>query len=378
IQAEQDLVIRAPAASVTYVAGGPGTGHTAVALHPPPHPPPPGPPPRPPPRPRAPPPLPPDDRHLPPPPITDYAHGTLSPDLLPHAEAHIVTCRRCADTVNSTVQSGSYGPRLAAVHTALLDRLTDTDPPPETPPRRTRPPWLSALHGLRLPWLLAVVAVCAAGLGLARLNRSADTLPALLLLAPLLPLLCVAASYGGRADPFAEVTRTAPAGGLRLLLIRTGQVLALCVPVLAVTTAVLSGTDTGTDTTANANLTVSAASWLLPCLTLTLTTLLLSSYVDSRLAALLVTGGWLLAVACLAQLYTGAGRHPGTGLGTPELVAALNQLLGDSPQLVWGVSSGLLTELLVLRRHAFGRPATGGAPRTPRTRRTPRAPLGTR
>ncbi|WP_016908403.1 HelD family protein [Streptomyces xiaopingdaonensis] len=33
IQAEQDTVIRAPAASVTEVAGGPGTGKTAVALH---------------------------------------------------------------------------------------------------------------------------------------------------------------------------------------------------------------------------------------------------------------------------------------------------------------------------------------------------------
>ncbi len=33
IQAEQDRVIRAPAASVTEVAGGPGTGKTAVALH---------------------------------------------------------------------------------------------------------------------------------------------------------------------------------------------------------------------------------------------------------------------------------------------------------------------------------------------------------
>lgn len=33
IQAEQDMVIRAPAASVTQVEGGPGTGKTAVALH---------------------------------------------------------------------------------------------------------------------------------------------------------------------------------------------------------------------------------------------------------------------------------------------------------------------------------------------------------
>ncbi|WP_374118649.1 HelD family protein [Streptomyces sp. 8L] len=33
IQAEQDLVMRAPAAAVTEVSGGPGTGKTAVALH---------------------------------------------------------------------------------------------------------------------------------------------------------------------------------------------------------------------------------------------------------------------------------------------------------------------------------------------------------
>lgn len=33
IQAEQDMVIRAPAGSVTEVTGGPGTGKTAVALH---------------------------------------------------------------------------------------------------------------------------------------------------------------------------------------------------------------------------------------------------------------------------------------------------------------------------------------------------------
>ncbi|MFE9258226.1 HelD family protein [Streptomyces sp. NPDC006879] len=33
IQAEQDLVIRAPAASIAEVSGGPGTGKTAVALH---------------------------------------------------------------------------------------------------------------------------------------------------------------------------------------------------------------------------------------------------------------------------------------------------------------------------------------------------------
>lgn len=161
-----------------------------------------------------------DDRHLPPSWVTDYAHGTLSSTLLTHTEAHLLACRRCASAVNSSVQNGTHGMRLDAMRGALFNRLGGSppdDPPRPVPPGDSRPwrqpPWLAAVHGLRLPWLLAVLGVCAAGVGLAHLNSDDDTLPVLLLLAPLLPLLCVAASYGGRADPFVEVTRTTPGEG---------------------------------------------------------------------------------------------------------------------------------------------------------------------
>lgn len=320
--------------------------------------------------------LPTDDRHLPASWVADYARGALSPDLLAHTEAHLLACRRCSGSVNSAVLSGAYGARLGAVRGALFDRLggpPPSDPPPGEPPSARpggggpwrRPPWLAAVHGLRPPWLLAVLGVCAAGTGLAHFDGSTDTLPVLLLLAPLLPLLCVAASYGGKADPFAEVTRTTPAGGLRLLLIRTGQVLALCVPLLAATTYALSARAPAHP---QARLEVGPAGWLLPCLVLTLTTLLLSSYVDSRLAALFTTGGWLLVVATVARLHT--QKHPVTGLRLKELIAALNQLLGESAQTVWAIGAAVLVELLFLRRHAFASPGGEGR-RTPRPPRTP-------
>ncbi|MFF6785849.1 hypothetical protein [Streptomyces sp. NPDC012510] len=313
--------------------------------------------------------LPADDRHLPSSWITDYAHGALSPDLLTHTEAHLLTCLRCSGSVNSAVLSGTHGARLDAVRGALFNRLGGPPPGDPPPPARQgggrpwrRPPWLAAVHGLRLPWLLAVLGVCAAGVALARFDGSADTLPVLLLLAPLLPLLCVAASYGGKADPFAEVTRTTPAGGLRLLLIRTGQVLALCVPLLAAAAFALSAR---APVHPRARLEVGPAGWLLPCLFLTLTTLLLSSYVDSRLSALLTTSGWLLVVAAVARLHT--QKHPVTGLRLKELITALNQLLGESAQTVWAIGAAVLVELLFLRRHAFGTP-------TPGDRRAPRGP----
>lgn len=220
------------------------------------------------------------------------------------------------------------------------------------------------MHGLRLPWLLAVLGVCAAGAGPAQFSDYGGALPVLLLLAPLLPLLCVAASYGGKADPFAEVTRTTPAGGLRLLLIRTGQVLVLCVPLPAAATFASSRAETE----AARELEVGATGWLLPCLVLTLATLLLSSYVDSRLAALITSCVWLLAVGAIAHV--GDDNSSVADIGRPELVMkALKHLLSDTRQLIWAIGAAVLVELLYLRRHAFSTPTP-----TPGDRRPPRPP----
>ncbi|MFJ5776318.1 hypothetical protein [Streptomyces sp. NPDC093094] len=206
-----------------------------------------------------------------------------------------------------------------------------------TPPRL--PPWLRAVPGLRWPWLLAVTGVCAAGAGVGALAGEEETLPFLLLLAPLLPLVWVAASYGGKADPFAPVIRSMPAGGLRLLLLRTGVVLVICLPLLGAAALVGVGVSAW------------AAAWLVPCLTLTLATLVLGSCIGCPLAACATGTSWLVTVSAVAQL----SMRPDGKVRSLDtvLLNVLKNLLDGGAQFVWGAAAGVLSALLVLRRHSF-------------------------
>ncbi|WP_406863094.1 zf-HC2 domain-containing protein [Streptomyces sp. HUAS MG47] len=64
-----------------------------------------------------------DPRHMPGHWIAAYARGELSPELLAHAEAHLGVCRACADAVDLAVRGGPHGPRLAALHDTLFERI---------------------------------------------------------------------------------------------------------------------------------------------------------------------------------------------------------------------------------------------------------------
>ncbi|MEU8519287.1 zf-HC2 domain-containing protein [Streptomyces sp. NBC_01216] len=63
------------------------------------------------------------DRHLPGHRVATYARGELSRELLVSAEAHLDSCRDCAEAVGTAVRGGPYGPRLDAVHRALVNRI---------------------------------------------------------------------------------------------------------------------------------------------------------------------------------------------------------------------------------------------------------------
>ncbi|MDT9688118.1 zf-HC2 domain-containing protein [Streptomyces sp. P9(2023)] len=62
-------------------------------------------------------------RHLPAHWVQAYARGELSPELLGHAEAHLDRCRPCVDAVDLAVRGGPHGPRLDALHAALVNRI---------------------------------------------------------------------------------------------------------------------------------------------------------------------------------------------------------------------------------------------------------------
>lgn len=299
-------------------------------------------------------PTPTDDRHLPTPWVTAYAEGSLDPDLLGHAEPHLRHCRRCADAVNDAVLLGPYRMSLDAVHTALLDGIGGGPPASPAPPpsprtaRRTGPPpWLAVTQGLRLSWLVSVLCVCGLGVGLSQFSGSDKPRVLLLLLAPVLPVLCVAGSYGGRADPFAEVTRTTPAGGLRVLLLRTAQTLVVCVPLLTGAAALMPRSSDQSPYT--------SAGWLLPCLAVTLATLLLSSYWGSWVASLTTGCGWLLLVYVLAKAHEKAHKGPLADRMFLALSGLQHEFVEALGMVVFGAVSAVLAELLVLRRHAFTR-----------------------
>ncbi|MGW7210822.1 hypothetical protein [Streptomyces sp. NPDC054837] len=176
--------------------------------------------------------------------------------------------------------------------------------------------------------------MCSAAAGVGTIAGEEESLLWLLSLAPLLPLLWVAASYGGRADPFAPVIRSTPAGGLRLLLLRTGAVLVISLPLLLAAALVGVGVSAW------------AAAWLVPSLTLTLAALVLGSYIGCLTSAV-----WAALIAALWQLDM---RKDGQ-LRSPEtvLLHTLKNLLDASTQLIWAVAANVLGVLLLLRRHSF-------------------------
>lgn len=193
---------------------------------------------------------------------------------------------------------------------------------------------------------MAVACVSGLGVVFGHLSHSQAPRLVLLFLAPVLPVLCVAGGYGGRADPFAEVTRTTPAGGLRILLVRTTQTLVVCVPLLTGAAAAMPRAGLSPYT---------SASWLLPCLTVTLTTLLLSSYWGSWAAALTTGTGWFLLVYALAKPLTQHYRGDGSHRILLALRDVQEQFMQAGGAIVFGVASAVLAELLVLRRRRLRR-----------------------
>jgi hypothetical protein len=107
-----------------------------------------------------------------------------------------------------------------------------------------------------------------------------STLAPFLLVAPLAPVLGVAAAYGPRQDPLEALIATAPYGRTRLILLRTVAVLVSVLPVTGLLGLAVPGPPW------------LAAAWLGPALALVPVLLALAGFVDPRLAATIVAFGW--------------------------------------------------------------------------------------
>lgn len=211
--------------------------------------------------------------------LRSYAAGSVADIEAWSVEAHLTECERCRGLLSEASRADD------GQHERLDDRwaVLAAELPVQGDVRAGttwREAWLLVASGpaARWAWLAAsaVVLALAAALGMAG--------PEALLgvVAPLIPVLGVAASYGSRFDGPSEIIATTPAGGLRLVLTRAAAVLGVTTPI-----AVVAGVVTGYG---------SPGPWLAACLALTLVTLALGTAIGIERAAAVLAVTWLVAV----------------------------------------------------------------------------------
>lgn len=201
-----------------------------------------------------------------------YARGDdMAADQLWAVESHLETCAPCRGRL-------APEPIATAVWAELAPLIERTPQMPRTHAWRRRVHgWVSPAAG---PWLVMILLVTAAAVALDQLGSGAGV-SLVLLIAPVLPVLGVAASWGRALDPAYELTAATPRAGLPLLFRRTTSVLAVVVPGLTAA-SLLTG--------------LGPSRWLLPCLAFTVGTLALGALVGITRAAIVLIAAWVLAI----------------------------------------------------------------------------------
>ncbi len=250
-----------------------------------------------------------------------YATGGagIAEDAVWAVEAHLESCAACRERLADAVarRSPETGSLLTLVQASLATELARS---PQMPARRHRRVARWAPPGL-WPRLVMTVGVIAAALGL-DLAGTSLVLPSLVLLvAPVAPLLGVAAVWSAGLDPAHELVVASPRAGLYLVLRRSLAVLIVVIPALTV-----AGWLTG----------MAPARWLLPCLAFTAGALALGELIGLQRAAGALVLAWTAAVI------------------TPSLLAARTPpLLEPASVPYWGGLVAMIAVALVLRRDAY-------------------------
>jgi anti-sigma factor RsiW len=220
-----------------------------------------------------------------------YARGEALPGQAASIEPHLASCARCQAAIADTaaLTSGAVQQRLSLV----LDEVIESVDAP-TPRRLERvllragvPDHIArvvaASPQMERSWLYAVAAILTFTV---LATRSGDVgLGLFLVVAPLLPLAVVAASFSLTGANLAELTVTMPVRASWLLMLRSVSVL---VPTFAMCgAAAIALPDHGWE----------QAAWVLPALALSSMAAALSTWVRPVTAALALTASWLVALA---------------------------------------------------------------------------------
>ncbi|MGW1727473.1 zf-HC2 domain-containing protein [Streptomyces sp. NPDC002306] len=255
--------------------------------------------------------------------IEGYARGgtALDADEVWAVEAHLEACRMCRDRLSAVV--GAEVPAVASlvdtVWSGLEPHLAATATMPRARRRSARlARWMTPTM---VPWLAMVVGVALLALLLDVVHIGTGEVSLVLLLAPVLPVFGVAASWSRGLDAAYELTASVPRAGLYLVLRRTASVLGVVIPALTV-----GGWVTG----------VMVAQWLLPCLAFTAATLALGGVIGVTRAAVLLAAVWAAVIVAPT-------------LATSRTTFALQT--GGLP--AWGLILALGIGVVIARRGAY-------------------------
>jgi len=241
----------------------------------------------------------------------------LEPDGVWAVEAHLERCGGCRARLG-TQTSPDDAAFLSMVRGQVAEAIEVS---PRMPRRRRLGASLWSAPLLPRVGMTVLVVLAALVLDLADSLGAQRFPPLVLLLAPVAPLLGVAAAWTGRLDPAHELVAASPRAGLYLVLRRALAVLAAVIPILAV-----AGWAVG----------ASPARWLLPSLVFTIGALALGSVIGVHRAAAGLASFWAAAVI------------------TPSLLwARLPVVLEPVGQPVWIGLLMVVGVLLILRRNAF-------------------------
>jgi hypothetical protein len=258
--------------------------------------------------------------------INFYVRGDTgtSADLVWGLETHLESCAVCrlrlADAVAE--QDPSTMTLLDRVWAEVEPEIAAGTPTPARPRWKQRlATWASPVM---LPWLAMTILVTlsATALDLVAMSTRPSYPSLVLLLAPVMPLLGVVASWAKGMDPAHELIAATARAGLHLVLRRTVAVLVVVIPVLTVAGWVVGA---------------SPVRWLLPCLAFTVATLALGGVIGVSRAAVALAAAW-------------AGLVVAPSLTTAHLPVVLQ----PASLPVWGllVVVGLL--VVAKRNQAFG------------------------
>ena len=257
-----------------------------------------------------------------------YAQDRVDVAIAFSVEAHLEACESCRHNVAHFVDATRLDDMWEAVSAAV------TAPEPGVIERGLTflgvrdhiARLLAATPALRLSWMLAIGVVLSIAIGAAYASSGGVVL--FLLVAPLLPVAGVAASYGPGVDPTYEIGIAAPMRSFRLLLIRTVAVVTATMAAVAVAALMLPGP------------TWAVVAWLLPSLGLVTATLALSTLWAPVHAAGVVTFAWI--------------AFGGTGVWRlSERLSTTREVFGEPIQVLFLVVILSSLALLMARRGNF-------------------------